>query len=85
VSPKHAPRRALIAFHDVAARQVRLLSDDELLRLDPYLVRISLDPSVGKERASGSPLREYTAPGVRVLFVASALGRVVVVAYVEID
>lgn len=51
-------------------------------RLDVLLGAIAADPSVGPPDASGL-LRDYQQGGCRVLYVATALGSVVVVAYVE--
>jgi hypothetical protein len=81
--PKHGPRRALVTFLEVAERQLALMSDADLLLLDPALVAISVDPKVG-EPLSGGPLRDYRDGTVRVIYYATALGMVIVVAYAEV-
>jgi hypothetical protein len=51
-------------------------------RLDVLLSDISANPAIGAPDGSGL-LRDYHRDGCRVLYVATALGSVVVVAYVE--
>lgn len=82
MSPRHAPRRARIVFYDVAQEQIQAMTPSELGRLDPVLVAISKDPQVGVLTKHGSA-REYIEGGVRVVYVPSALGTLVLVAYVE--
>jgi hypothetical protein len=81
--PKHGPRRALVTFHEVAERQLALMSDADLQRLDPLLVAISLDPKIG-EPLPNSPLRDYQQGTARVIYYATTLGMVIVVAYTEV-
>lgn len=80
--PKHGPRRAVVTFHETAERQLALMSDEEVQRLDPALVAISVNPAVG-DLLPGSPLRNYQDGPVRVIYYATALGMVIVVAYAE--
>lgn len=81
--PKHGPRRALVTFHEVAERQLALMSDTELQCLDPLLVAISLDPKIGKPLPN-SPLRDHQQGTARVIYYATTLGMVIVVAYTEV-
>lgn len=90
MTTQHGPRRARIAFADAAAKQVEAItSEAELHALDRALVVISVDPEAG-EPIPGGPtgprLREYTdaIERVRLLYWTSALGTVVVVAYIEV-
>ncbi|MFF2864730.1 hypothetical protein ACFVSX_33210 [Streptomyces rubiginosohelvolus] len=87
---QHGPRRARIALSDAAAKQVEAItSESELHALDRALVVISVDPEAG-ELLPGDPanprLREYTdtVERVRLLYWTSALGTVIVVAYIEV-
>jgi hypothetical protein len=79
---KHAPRRARIVFYDVAQEQVERMTDAERARLDLALAEISADPAIGAV-SKHAAYREYARDGVRVLYVPSALGTLVLVAYVE--
>ncbi|MFJ8848394.1 hypothetical protein ACIRFF_36535 [Streptomyces cyaneofuscatus] len=88
--PQHGPRRARIAFSDAAAKQVEAItSEAEIHALDRALVVVSVDPEVG-ELLPGGPagprLREYAdeVERVRILYWMSALGTIVVVAYIEV-
>ncbi|MFC7306044.1 hypothetical protein ACFQVC_17685 [Streptomyces monticola] len=81
--PKHGPRRAQITFHEVAERQLAALSDEDLARLDPVLVDISINPKLGDPVPSSPMLRDYRRGSVRVMYYATALGMVIVVAYAE--
>jgi hypothetical protein len=83
--PKHAAggsRRARIVWHDTALKQISAMTPGDRARLDPLLADISADPSVGDPDDSGL-LRDYQRDGCRCLYVATALGSVIVVAYVE--
>ncbi|WP_351233896.1 hypothetical protein [Streptomyces sp. NPDC002133] len=79
---KHAPRRARIVLYDVAQEQVEHMTLPERARLDAALVAISLDPHIGTVSKNAS-YREYARDGVRCLYVPTALGTLVLVAYVE--
>ncbi|MFI6448597.1 hypothetical protein [Kitasatospora sp. NPDC050543] len=85
MSPKHsdARRRAEIILHGTAEQQVAAMDQATLARLDPHLVRLSFEPHAGIQRRPDSPVREYAKDGVRILYVATVLGTVVLVAYVE--
>lgn len=76
------PRRARIVFYDVAQEQVERMTDAERVRLDFALAEISTDPAIGSV-SKHAAYREYARDGVRVLYVPSALGTLVLVAYVE--
>jgi phage-related protein len=86
VPPKHSaggPRRPVrIVWHDTALKQITAMPPADRARLDVLLADISADPAVGTPDGSGL-LRDYRRDGCRVLYVATALGSVVVVAYVE--
>ncbi|MFD9630097.1 hypothetical protein [Streptomyces violascens] len=81
--PKHGPRRAVVTFHEVAERQLALLSDADLERLDPLLVAISINPKIGETVPESPLLRDYQQGTARVIYYATALGTIIVVAYVE--
>lgn len=84
--PDHRPRRATIVFHEVAERQIAELDDTALERLDPHLDVIALTPrTAGVQLRPDSPVREYAKDGVRIAYVSTVLGTIVLVAYVELD
>ncbi|WP_030019352.1 type II toxin-antitoxin system RelE/ParE family toxin [Streptomyces monomycini] len=76
-------RRALVTFHETAERQLAALADDDLARLDPVLDAIADAPDIGRPLRD-SPLREYQQNSVRVIYYATTLGTIIVVAYVEV-
>lgn len=86
----HGPRRARITFSDSAAKQLEnITSEAEVHALDRALVVISVDPDVGEPlpgTAAGPQLRQYAdeIENVRVLYFATALRTIVVVAYIEV-
>ncbi|MER6351194.1 hypothetical protein ABT186_04910 [Streptomyces sp. NPDC001634] len=82
--PEHGPRRAQITFHEVAERQLAAIGDQELQHLDPLLVAISVNPKIGDPLPNAPLLRDYRQGSARVVFYATALGMVIVVAYMEI-
>ncbi|MGW1658445.1 hypothetical protein [Streptomyces atratus] len=90
MAPPHGPRRAQIAFSDSAAKQLEnLTSEAEIHALDRALVVISVNPDVGEPipgDTTAPRLREYAdeVEHVRLLYWVSALGTVVVVAFIEI-
>ncbi|MBM7167682.1 hypothetical protein JQK87_04525 [Streptomyces sp. G44] len=79
---KHSPRRARIVFYDVAREQIDAMPQSALDRLDPVLDAIAADPTLGRPSHHGS-VREYHRGGIRVVYVPTALGTLVLVAYVE--
>ncbi|MGW6985155.1 hypothetical protein ACWGE1_37825 [Streptomyces sp. NPDC054932] len=81
---EHGPRQDRIVFHDVAQEQIERMSGIQRARLDPVLVSISRNPGAGMLSKHGS-VREHRADGVRVLYVPTALGTLVLVAYAEPD
>ncbi|WP_030724247.1 hypothetical protein [Streptomyces sp. NRRL F-2580] len=81
---RHAPKRARIVFYDVAQDQVEKMTEAERLRLDPVLVAVSRNPEIGVLSKHGA-IREHRESGVRILYVPTALGTLVLVAYVETD
>ncbi|MFB7714116.1 hypothetical protein [Streptomyces sp. NPDC056105] len=76
------PRRARIVFYDVAREQLEAMNDAELARLDLALDIIAADPQIGVQSKNGS-IRTYQHDRVRVVYVPTALGTLVLVAYVE--
>ncbi|MDJ0466802.1 hypothetical protein [Streptomyces sp. H27-C3] len=60
------------------------MTDTELARLDPAIVRVSLDPRIGTA-AEGRLEREYRSGGVRIVYIPTVLGTLIIVAYVEVD
>lgn len=87
VSPKHAPRRAHVTYTDIVAEQLRKLDAAEMVAADRAFVAISTDPQIGETRqilAGQVPIREYVDDATRVLYFVTALGTVVVVAYIEV-
>lgn len=81
--PKHGPaRRPRIVWHDTALKQITAMTTDERARLDVLLTDITHDPAVAEPDESGL-LRDYRRDGCRVLYLATALQSVIVVAYVE--
>lgn len=83
MSPSHGPRRAEVVFHDVAYNQLRKLSAAEMVRADRAIVAISVNPWLGDLVGGTTPLREYREDGVRVIYTATVLGSVIIVAYLE--
>ncbi|MFE4206114.1 hypothetical protein ACFRSX_32650 [Streptomyces goshikiensis] len=81
---RHASKRARIVFYDVAQEQIQKMTEAERVRLDPALVAISRDPEIGAPSKHGS-IREHREDGVRILYVPTALGTLVLVAYAEAD
>lgn len=87
---QHGPRRARITFSDSAAKQLESLTSEAAIHaLDRALVVISVDPEAGDPipgGPTGPRLREYTdaIERVRLLYWTSALGTIVVVAYIEV-
>lgn len=79
---KHSPRQATVVFYDVAQEQIAAMTGDEQARLDRVLDVIATDPDVGTPTKHGS-VREYVQDQVRVIYVPTALGTLVLVAYVE--
>lgn len=79
---KHSPRRARVVFYDVAREQIQTMPQADLDRLDAVLDVIASDPTVGTATKHGS-VREYQRSGVRVIYIPTALGTLVLVAYVE--
>ncbi|MEU6973858.1 hypothetical protein AB0A71_40265 [Kitasatospora aureofaciens] len=84
--PDRPPRRAVITFHEVAERQLADMDDTTLTRLDPHLDTIALTPkTAGVQLRPDSPVLEYNKDGVRIAYVSTVLGTIVLFAYVEVD
>ncbi|GHB81935.1 hypothetical protein GCM10010347_61040 [Streptomyces cirratus] len=81
---RHAPKQARIVFYDVAQEQIEKMTDAERLRLDPALAAVSGNPEIGVSSKHGA-IREHREAGVRILYVPTALGTLVLVARVEAD
>ncbi|MEU9014295.1 hypothetical protein AB0D12_31900 [Streptomyces sp. NPDC048479] len=79
---RHSNRRARIVFYDVAQEQIQQMSPADQARLEPVLDVIASNPTIGVLSKNAS-YREYRHGGVRVLYVPTALGTLVLVAYVE--
>ncbi|MQS16110.1 type II toxin-antitoxin system RelE/ParE family toxin [Streptomyces kaniharaensis] len=79
------PRRAEVAFSDLAARQLEKLTAAQIHRLDRALVTISVRPDLGQPMPDGR-LRDYRddIEGVRVIYHVTVLRTIVVVGYVEV-
>ncbi|MFM9373216.1 hypothetical protein [Streptomyces sp. Da 82-17] len=75
-------RPAQIVFHDVAREQVENMSPAELDRLEPVLDTIAANPKIGVPSKNGS-IREHRDGVVRVVYVPTALGTLILIAYVE--
>ncbi|MFI1712617.1 hypothetical protein [Streptomyces litmocidini] len=82
--PKHGPWRAHIVLHDVAERQIEAMSDADREVLDAAIVRLSLDHRVGT-RVEGKLEWEYRDDRVRIVYIPTAVGTIILVAYVEVD
>lgn len=82
VSPSHGPRRAEVIFYEVAQSQLQKMSAAEMVRADRAIVAISVNPWLG-DPIGRSPLREYREDSVRVIYTATVLGSVIIVAYLE--
>ncbi|GAA2811459.1 hypothetical protein GCM10010441_40170 [Kitasatospora paracochleata] len=83
--PDRPLRRAVITFHEVAERQMSEMDDAALERLSPHLDIIALNPkTAGVQMRPDSPVLEYAKDGVRVAYVSTVLGTIVLVAYVEV-
>lgn len=82
MSPNHGPRRAEVVFYEVAQNQLQKLSAAEMVRADRAIVAISVNPWLG-DPIDGSPLREHREGDTRVIYTATALGKIIIVAYLE--
>lgn len=82
MSPSHGPRRAEIVFDDVARNQLLKLSAAEMLRADRAIVALSVNPWLG-DLVGRTPLRKYQEDDVLVVYLATVLGSVIIVAYLE--
>ncbi|MFI8916697.1 hypothetical protein ACIGW4_34505 [Streptomyces sp. NPDC053513] len=82
--PKHGPWRAHIVLHDVAERQIEAMSDADREVLDAAIVRLSLDHRVGT-RVEGKLEWEYRDDRVRIVYIPTVVGTIILVAYVEVD
>lgn len=82
--PKHGPWRAHIVLHDVAERQIDALTDPEREILDAAIVRLSLDHRIGT-RIEDKLEWEYRDDRVRIVYIPTVIGTIILVAYVEVD
>ncbi|MFJ1708519.1 type II toxin-antitoxin system RelE/ParE family toxin [Kitasatospora sp. NPDC088346] len=84
MSPE-TPRRADVAFSDLAARQLEKLTASQVHRLDRALVAISVRPDIGHP-LDGGRLRDYRddIDGVRIIYHITVRRTIVVVGYVEV-
>ncbi|MGW5003081.1 hypothetical protein ACWEP8_36120 [Streptomyces hydrogenans] len=84
MAPKHGPWRAHVVLHDVAEQQIDAMNDEEREVLDKAIVRLSLDHSIGTQ-AEGKLEWEYRDERVRILYIPTVIGTIILVAYVEVD
>lgn len=82
MSPKHAPWRAHILFHDVAEQQIADCTDEERARLDRAIDNVAANPNVA-DPIKGKLEREYRAYGTRVIYIPTVLGTIILITYVE--
>ncbi|MEU9134137.1 type II toxin-antitoxin system RelE/ParE family toxin [Kitasatospora sp. NPDC048540] len=85
MSPE-TPRRADVAFSDLAARQLEKLTAAQTHRLDRALVAISVRPDIGHPLEGGGRLRDYRddIDGVRIIYHVTVRQTIVVIGYVEV-
>ncbi|MFB7609960.1 hypothetical protein [Streptomyces gardneri] len=81
--PKHGPWRAQVVLHDVAERQIDAMNDADREILDAAIVRLSLDHRIGA-RGDGKLEWEYRDDRVRIVYIPTVIGTIVLVAYVEV-
>ncbi|MFD3537740.1 hypothetical protein [Streptomyces sp. NPDC058664] len=84
MTPKHGPWRAHVVLHDVAERQIEAMSDADREVLDAVIVRLSLDHQAGT-RIEGKLEWEYRDSRVRIVYIPTVVGTIILVAYVEVD
>ncbi|MFF5924201.1 hypothetical protein ACFY8C_38635 [Streptomyces flavochromogenes] len=84
MAPKHGPWRAHVVLHDVAERQIDEMTDADREVLDAAIVRLSLDHRIGT-RVEGKLEWEYRDGRVRVVYIPTVVGTIILVAYVEVD
>ncbi|MER6477146.1 hypothetical protein ACFY9C_35400 [Streptomyces filamentosus] len=84
MTPKHGPWRAHVVLHDVAEQQIDAMSDEDREVLDKVIVRLSLDHRIGTQ-AEGKLEWEYRDDRVRILYIPTVIGTIILVAYVEVD
>ncbi|MFG2840929.1 hypothetical protein ACGFYE_38760 [Streptomyces zaomyceticus] len=84
MAPKHGPWRAHVVLHDVAERQIDEMPDADREVLDAVIVRLSLDHRIGT-RGEGKLEWEYRDGRVRVVYIPTVIGTIILVAYVEVD
>ncbi|MFC9590902.1 hypothetical protein [Streptomyces sp. NPDC056944] len=83
MAAKHGPWRAHVVLHDVAERQIEAMSDADREVLDEAIVRLSFDHRIGT-RAEGKLEWEYRDEGVRIVYIPTVVGTIILVAYVEV-
>ncbi|MGW8357697.1 hypothetical protein [Streptomyces wedmorensis] len=84
MAPKHGPWRAHVVLHDVAERQIDAMSDLDREVLDAAIVRLSLDHRAGT-RVESKLEWEYRDDRVRIVYIPTVVGTIILVAYVEVD
>lgn len=82
VAQHHRPRKARVILYDVAQEQVEPTIPAEHPLLGLALDAISRDPGIGTA-SKHAAFREYRSTSVRILYVSTALGTLVLIAYVE--
>ncbi|MFJ8133413.1 hypothetical protein [Streptomyces hydrogenans] len=84
MTPKHGPWRAHVVLHDVAEQQIGDMNDEAREVLDKAIVRLSLDHRIGTQ-TEGKLEWEYRDERVRILYIPTVIGTIILVAYVEVD
>ncbi|MEU8884290.1 hypothetical protein [Streptomyces hydrogenans] len=84
MAPKHGPWRAHVVLHDVAEQQIDAMNDEEREVLDKAIVRLSLDHRIGTQ-VEGKLEWKYCDERVRILYIPTVIGTIILVAYVEVD
>lgn len=81
--PKHSgPRRARIVLGPVAEQQTETFTVDEAVAIERALAALAIAPGLGEVRPDG--LCDYRDDGgARVLYFATVLHMIVIVAYLE--
>ncbi|MET9725430.1 hypothetical protein [Streptomyces zaomyceticus] len=82
--PKHGPWRAHVVLHDVAEQQIDAMNDADREVLDAAIVRLSLDHHAGT-RLDGKLEWEYRDDRVRIVYIPTVVGTIILIAYVEVD
>ncbi|MHC3390935.1 hypothetical protein ACLQ2E_15925 [Streptomyces lavendulocolor] len=83
MAPKREPWRGRVVLHDVAGQQIDTMTDDERALLHPVIAELAADHTIGTH-TEGRVEWEYRTDRVRVVYIPTVLGTVILVAYVEV-